>query len=1001
MQAEELERFMKENGSILPLSPHDKIALRIRRRRRSIARHLAMGSPWIPVTTRRSSSNGNAAGASAAIMSPAAAAAASGGAAHLLQAPVHRILVLGDDCHGKTELATFLSASGEPSNATSAAVSKTSSPHTFAVKQMRMSYSTDNEQAGVSHSEMGSDGHCLVEVLVPPTDASAQSLRIELMQHCDIIVLVYSITQPETLTSVETMWQQEIDEGNLLRRREGGMLLRGAPSAGRRGEAEHDGLEHTVPPLLLIGMDAEVRQQQPHSHQQHGSTSSSSSVGVGVTSSKAAVHIAQQLHATKYIEVFTRKPAHYKSVWAQLTACLLTYQQEQRKVAAYSQDHASPKGNITPAHYVSGCPLYEHLRPEPPTLSVDANTHQVCVQHHGDELSRPMNADPLTLPPGQRVVFAYALDVREEGTPAPPIPGADVSPAESWFLSSASRVPASGRVDLRATPPLPKRFAAVTLARGMFPSVEAVLDLPRQSHLPAGFIDVATRTFQLKLPPEVACSSSAVAMLGVRYTLDGTEPTMTSPLYLGPVDLMPFGTEQSGLYAPWPSHAPPPPRVVRYACLTSATFRSDTATVDVPGVLDTPHVVISTHDRSLRVEGTLNPLALYRYTVDGSAPSYTNGIDYTRPVTLPAHNATDSNRGGIGAMPQVRFVCLPRLFFPSEEVIVTTTSAQTPSKQHAGRPRQQPQQRSGSPSAPHTSWPDRTVAIERVRLSLGTPTGGGRSRTPTGVTQESEDFTPRRSVATASPQRQATNSNNVFATTRTATIRAELNHTRRQQQQKKGEQPVMLVAPGSRGASPIVRSRGSTPERSASPPSKPKDPGIQRWASTPERSNARRETLDASPQGVDKKSAPFHRRLGATTNAVEESQVPKGGTAVGCVAAENEVEFAFPSPISLSHVTVATPGGGQGPRSYEVFVVLADTESWMGVGSGDLDDKASVQCMSVVPSARMMPVVKVRCVFGGPMDGENVDEQGGVGRRPRSFIVRDMKIHGKPFTSSR
>ncbi|KAH9599481.1 hypothetical protein LSM04_003513 [Trypanosoma melophagium] len=126
------------------------------------------------------------------------------------------------------------------------------------------------------------------------------------------------------------------------------------------------------------------------------------------------------------------------------------------------------------------------------------------------------------------------------------------------------------------------------------------------------------------------------------------------------------------------------------------------------------------------------------------------------------------------------------------------------------------------------------------------------------------------------------------------------------------------------------------------------------------------------------------------TEKKEKAKVSKGepteGNSTLCTANHNSVIFDFPKPISLSHITVSTPGNGGGPASYEVGVKHAHGTDFMTAGGGELRDIAGVQTMAVLVSARLFPVDRVRCVFAGG------------GADMPGFRVRDLKIHGKPFT---
>jgi hypothetical protein len=109
---------------------------------------------------------------------------------------------------------------------------------------------------------------------------------------------------------------------------------------------------------------------------------------------------------------------------------------------------------------------------------------------------------------------------------------------------------------------------------------------------------------------------------------------------------------------------------------------------------------------------------------------------------------------------------------------------------------------------------------------------------------------------------------------------------------------------------------------------------------------------------------------------------------VSCAAEENNVNFAFEQPVSLSHVTVATPGAGRGPGMYELYarVLGDDPDRLQLVGGGALDDFEGVQTMPVQPAARLQPIVHVRCVFIAASHATDA-----------LFQINDLRVHGKPF----
>jgi hypothetical protein len=629
-------------------------------------------------------------------------------------------------------------------------------------------------------------------------------------------------------------------------------------------------------PIVLVGTDAEVRTVSVGQH------------AVAVTTQEA-VHAAHEIGASKYVEVAAANVGHARSVLEQAVA-------------------AAQLGSRTPQQQrdaaLGGLAVKELLHSEDPATVFDLPSRVLAVQQPSD--------------PG-----AAAILMTIDGTDP--------------LVSGSALLVTTPTVELPK--PAPKVVRLAQIARCMYPSRVVDVVLPEELPCTRAYVDVALR--QLVVQTERFHHSAAT----VRFTVDGSDPTESSP------ELTQRMALEGGGLAPKPvtGDAPPPVplqawqgpclpyRAVKFATFSSTRFRSRVQTIEVPEPLETPKA-------SFGADGTLvvhdaQPHLEYRYTLDGTVPSYYTGTPYLRPVLISREQP---------GLKQIRIAAFPRLVLPSRECIVEV------------------------------------------------------ARPPAAVVHHRDPAA--RSIGT----------------TRTVMHRTEAAMAKRQDSSAQ-DGHHMLVAPGSRRAESIVRTRSRSPAGPAAaaapalhPPPQIRALGERPGATPPQRRVAKSNaaplapgTSQTPPRSPAAAGAPQHQQHQQQQQQHQQQQKVNRGTAASprgkkatpsvdgvvggrqseapkCRAEDNVVSFDFPQPILLSHITVATPGSQGGPSQYEIHAQHQLASGFVVVGDGELADVDGVQTMNIIASAKSLPIVKVKCVF--------LVEDG-----QRAFFVHDMKVHGKPF----
>eukprot|EP01064_Diplonema_japonicum_P004850 TRINITY_DN1318_c3_g1_i2.p1 TRINITY_DN1318_c3_g1~~TRINITY_DN1318_c3_g1_i2.p1 ORF type:complete len:797 (+),score=185.46 TRINITY_DN1318_c3_g1_i2:88-2478(+) len=142
--------------------------------------------------------------------------------------------------------------------------------------------------------------------------------------------------------------------------------------------------------------------------------------------------------------------------------------------------------------------------------------------------------------------------------------------------------------------------------------------------------------------------------------------------------------------------------------------------------------------------------------------------------------------------------------------------------------------------------------------------------------------------------------------------------------------------------------------------------------------------------GAMKRSGSGQSRTSSRSNSNRRRR-SSGGTAassettdsvVTCSTRNNALDFDFEEPIAITHLTVATPGGGRGPTGYSILVKEKARTSYTEVGSGRLSDLNGIQVMHVDNACKSLQAVKVQVNFTKP--------HGGL------FRINNVQIHGKP-----
>eukprot|EP01060_Flectonema_neradi_P003516 TRINITY_DN1225_c5_g1_i1.p1 TRINITY_DN1225_c5_g1~~TRINITY_DN1225_c5_g1_i1.p1 ORF type:complete len:739 (+),score=141.35 TRINITY_DN1225_c5_g1_i1:69-2285(+) len=127
------------------------------------------------------------------------------------------------------------------------------------------------------------------------------------------------------------------------------------------------------------------------------------------------------------------------------------------------------------------------------------------------------------------------------------------------------------------------------------------------------------------------------------------------------------------------------------------------------------------------------------------------------------------------------------------------------------------------------------------------------------------------------------------------------------------------------------------------------------------------------------KSGSFHKEPPRQRHNQEDVTGPSN---VSCTTRNNSLDFTFDDPIAITHLTVATPGGGKGPDEYSILVQSPVDSELIDVGSGRLQDLNGIQIMSLASHIRSIQAIKVQVHFS------KVDS--GV------FRINNVQIHGQP-----
>jgi hypothetical protein len=730
-----------------------------------------------------------------------------------------KVVAVGDDLPCKLKLLQLFMAGG--------AAGAKQPPVNLGVNRKAMTVKTD---AGAAAWD--------VELWVPETSDLARHSRREAYHGADAVVIAFSVKHRASFEHARDVWAAEWADA--LAARAGGVS--------------------TVPcdvPVILVGLEAESR----------GSKAAPVSVAVPAVE---AVQLAQDIGATKYMEVFSDNAFHVTELFTQAVATT-----EAARAAA-----GVPAAMLAEQHQLHAAAFGEHLSLPPPDGTFDLVRRCFVVS-------------------GGAAGVDTAFDVTVDGSDP---------------LTSATRARYSGPLEFQR--PFPKTVRVVATARCRYASEVASFAVPAETPAPSGFFDVCTKTVHML--PSAAAGDDGDGGYGyrgdvqLRYTTDGSDPTAHSAAYTAPLSLDAAGRP----LAAW-GGARPAPKVFKLIAVAAGSFRSRVVVLEAPPLLDAPRVHYNAHDGTMQVEGASSAIVDYRYTIDGSPPTFQSTL-YTRPVMLPK-NKVDVRT--------IRVAAFPRLSLPSAEAVVEIGA---------------------------------TARADAAANTFGT--------TRSTMSRIAQSHREHRDPAPKSPRMMAPGSR--AATSRymspAATQRAAPDASRR----TKSPAPRLAAAPAVRPSPAARSSAATTPVRAP----------MHRSPTT------HRSVLSTTPA-----SGLLHSPASPSTVPIESPRAAPASPPAACSADDNTVNFDFKDPISLSHITVATPGGGKGPAMYEVFALhegVADPAPVL-VGGGRLDDFDGVQTLHVQPGARLLPIRHVQCVFVSATDGDEL------------FQINDLKIHGKPFLAGR
>lgn len=703
-----------------------------------------------------------------------------------------------------------------------------------------------------------------VLTVVPAVDAEFAQIRGEVYQGAQVVVITFSIRDRLSFEAVTSRWVPELERST-----------------------SH--FNNRIP-VVLVGVEAEARQL----------------AGTDLVDSKEAVRCAQQIHAAKYVEIYSGNDGHVREMFLQAL-----------RVASPFNDALVHCGRVS----IDAC-----LQCPAPSGTFDTHRRGFQIDTHDTALRRVVLASVDGTDPRSST---SAFEIPDEGFVSPKL--------LDKVLGSKGLGPAA-------------RLLLSAKARGMYASPVVEVLLPQQLPAPAGYFSAITKCLILaapQTPAPTAVDVGAYPQPTLRYTTDGTDPNVHSRAYYQPIRLddsdalVGVGTRvaMTPYYIDRTSQASKaPPKEIRVAAFAEGYFPSAVVVFTPPPILPTPVVHYAPHTGTLTIDGP-SPLFEYRYTLDGSTPSE-NSLLYTRPVIVSLNDAAD------GPVKEIRAAAFPRVFFPSAEVRVDVRS-------HSHNLRQGPHIISTTRSATARS----TFAHRAAHLDdADVPADNQQPASYSATTKAVRRGPPQQTT----PVRRPPPTNN---TSPSSTSQPRLPSASRK-----------LVERGSPSAQPH-RDTASSRLRRAHPAAQSQPPTPKRTV-TPTRSRV-------TGHKVTKNAAPTPMKA---TEAVIPSTPSAEPAAPTCSANDNEIVFDFPSPIDLSHITVSTPGGGQGPDSYEVLVLPASGghAEPMSVGLGDLSDERAIQTMHVVNSARAMPLTRVICKMFGP----------------RGFEVLDMKVHGRPAAAA-